>query len=51
MNSLGQCMLTSTPLGGGREGLVDMSSLANGIYFVQLTDENKNVINKKVIKE
>ena len=51
MNSLGQCMLTSTPLGGGREGLVDMSSLANGIYFVQLTDENKNVINKKIIKE
>lgn len=51
MNSLGQCMLTSTPLGGGSEGHVDMSSLANGIYFVQLTDENKNVINKKIIKE
>jgi Secretion system C-terminal sorting domain len=51
MNVLGECVLTSLPLRGGLEGLLDLSSLSRGIYFVRIEDENKNVVNKKIIKE
>jgi len=30
---------------------LDMIGFARGMYFVQITDANKNVVNKKVIKE
>ena len=46
---LGQCILQSPPLRGGREGLLDMSPFAKGIYFLQITDANKNTFNKKIV--
>ena len=30
---------------------VDLSKEANGIYFVQITDSNKSIINKRIIKQ
>ena len=64
MNVLGECVLVLPPsLQGGDKQLVavwasngesgvvlDMSNVAKGIYFVQITDENKNVVNRKIIK-
>jgi len=41
--------LQSPPLRGGREGLLDMSPFAKGIYFLQITDANKNTFNKKIV--
>ncbi len=33
----------------GKQFIVDKGELLNGIYIVQITDENKKVINKKII--
>ncbi len=33
----------------GKSVILDMSGFAKGIYFVQVTDEKKNVINKKIV--
>ncbi len=33
----------------GKSVTIDMSSVAKGIYFVEITDEKKNTINKKII--
>lgn len=33
----------------GKSAVLDMSDIAKGIYFVQITDENKNVVNRKVV--
>jgi len=30
---------------------INISQLPSGIYFIQVTDENKNSINRKIIKE
>ncbi len=32
-----------------KSATIDMSGYAKGIYFVQITDENKNSINKKIV--
>ncbi len=33
----------------GKSVIIDMSGFEKGIYFVQITDEKKNVINKKIV--
>jgi hypothetical protein len=33
----------------GRSATLDMSDVAKGIYFVQITDEKKNVVNRKIV--
>ncbi len=30
---------------------LDMSGYAKGVYFVQIIDANKNVVNRKVVKQ
>ena len=49
MNTLGECIQQLTT--SNKQLTIDMSGLAKGVYFVQITDANKNVVNKKVIKE
>ncbi len=49
MNVLGECVFQSTI--NTRQSTIDMSSLSKGIYFVRIEDENRNVVNKKIIKE
>ena len=33
----------------GKTATLDMSGYAKGVYFVQIIDANKNVVNKKII--
>lgn len=33
----------------GKQYIIDKGDLSKGIYFVQVTDENKNSINKKIV--
>ena len=40
----------SATLRGTKSVTLDMSGYAKGIYFVQITDANKNVVNRKIIK-
>ncbi len=35
----------------GKTATLDMSGYAKGVYFVQITDANKNVVNRKVVKD
>ncbi len=49
MNTLGECIQQLTT--SNQQLILDMSGLARGMYFVQITDADKNVVNKKVIKE
>ena len=49
MNVLGECIQQLTT--NNKQLILDMSSLAKGIYFVRIEDENRNVVNKKIIKE
>ena len=50
MNSLGEEMKNwNLGMGNEKSATVDVSGIAKGIYFIQLTDENKNSINKKII--
>ena len=46
---LGQGISPSTTLKGTKSVTLDMSGYAKGIYFVQITDANKNMMNKKII--
>ncbi len=50
MNVLGECVLTPPPLRGGREGLIDMSGLAKGVYFLSVNSQ-QGVVNRKIVKE
>ena len=34
-----------------KQATIDMSGVAKGIYFVQITDANKNVVNRKIVVE
>ena len=33
----------------GRQLTLDKGEMRNGIYFVQIIDEKKNVVNKKIV--
>ena len=33
----------------GRQLLIEKGEMSKGIYFVQVTDEKMNVVNKKII--
>jgi len=46
---IGQTILQSTIT--NQQYTIDMSSFAKGIYFVSIQDENKNIINRKIIKQ
>jgi YVTN family beta-propeller protein len=41
--------IKSVILSGARNFTIEKGTMSNGIYFLQITDENKNVINKKLI--
>jgi len=49
-NMMGQCVLTSPPLSGGREGLIDISSISKGMYILEANTE-KGVMRKRFVKE
>ncbi len=51
INVLGEVVIIPSPLQGGREGLIDISSLPQGIYFIEVTTVDKQVMRSKVIKE
>jgi len=53
---MGQCVLQPPPLRGGREGLIDISTLSNGIYFVEVAPLNlpkgeRTVMRSKLVKQ
>jgi len=48
---MGQCVLQPPPLRGGREGLIDISNLSKGIYFVEVTAKDKQVMRSKIMKQ
>ena len=45
-NSLGQIVMSEKI----NDNVLNVSSLAKGVYFVKMQDENSNVIVKKLIK-
>ena len=48
-NPIGECVYQSEIKNPKSE--INISQLTSGIYFIQITDENKNIINRKIIKE
>jgi N-acetylneuraminic acid mutarotase len=59
-NVIGECVQQSPPLRGGREGLLDVSTLPNGVYFVELVSTlrhtqyiapNDNRLYRKFVKQ
>ncbi len=55
MNVLGSEILSFDKLrttGNGEKSVtIDVSGVAKGIYFVRIEDENKNVVNRKIVAE
>ena len=52
MNILGEEILKQWTMDTSTSSVtIDMNGYAKGIYFVQITDENKNEINKKIVLE
>ena len=49
MNIIGEEILETKI--NDKQATIDMSGVAKGIYFVQITDEKKNEVNRKVIVE
>ena len=47
INLLGAVVSASIP--AANQSTIDISKLSKGIYFVEITDEKKNVMNKKVV--
>ena len=40
-----------TVLFSGKSLILEKGEMQSGVYFVQITDANKNVVNKKVVVE
>ena len=40
-----------TVLFSGKSLILEKGEMHSGVYFVQITDEKKNVVNKKVVVE
>ena len=49
MNIIGEEILETTT--NSQQTTIDLSSYRKGIYFIRITDENKNVINRKIVVE
>lgn len=49
MDLLGNIIKTSLNIPGNDHLAVDISEVDQGIYFVQITDQNKNVVTKQII--
>ncbi len=49
-NSIGACVLLSPPLRGVKEGLLDISSLLQGLYFIEVIT-HKGIQRKKFVKQ
>jgi len=54
VNALGEVVYQSTISNTtdgrtGQQSTIDISKYAKGIYFVRITDENKNVVNRKIV--
>ncbi len=47
VNLLGETIQQQTT--SNKQLTIDMSNYAKGIYFVQITDENKNLVNRKIV--
>ncbi len=47
MDVLGNVVMTE--LVTGKTATIDMNGKAKGIYFIKIEDENKNIVNKKII--
>ena len=47
INLLGEVVSASTP--AANQSTIDISNLSKGIYFVEITDEKKNVVNRKIV--
>jgi hypothetical protein len=47
MDVLGQTIQQYTI--NNRQSTIDMSGYAKGIYFVQITDEKKTIVNRKIV--
>lgn len=50
LNVFGQTVSSQTPT-GNRIIIIDMKNESRGIYFISITDSDKNIINKKIIKQ
>ncbi len=48
-NLLGECIEQLTT--NNKQVILDLSSFANGIYFVKIEDENQNINYRKIVKE
>lgn len=48
-NLLGECIEQLTT--NNKQLILDLSSFANGIYFVKIEDENQNINYRKIVKE
>ena len=49
LNILGEEVLQSTI--NNQQTIIDLSGYRKGLYFVQITDENKNMVNRKIVVE
>jgi hypothetical protein len=49
-NPIGECVYQSSPI-NNNQSTINISQYPVGIYFIQVTDENKNSINRKIIKQ
>ena len=48
INVIGEVISTTSPIGNNKT-TIDLTGVAKGIYFVQITDENKTIVNKKIV--
>ncbi len=49
MNVLGEVVISHWSLVNNKSVTIDLTGVAKGIYFLKIIDENKNVINKKIV--
>ena len=49
MNIIGEEILESKI--NDKQTTIDLSGVAKGIYFIQITDENNNAVNRKIVVE
>jgi hypothetical protein len=51
VNFFGQeCVYQSSPI-NNNQSTINISQLPSGIYFIQVTDQNKSIVNRKIVKE
>jgi hypothetical protein len=48
-NTLGEIISTTTP--NNTKSIININQYANGIYFIEITDEDGNTVNRKIVKQ